>query len=43
MWKNADFDYLYCQGTYNGDSIERSGTFEHAGIYCLLRRAVRID
>jgi hypothetical protein len=32
--KNANFDYLYSQGTYNGDSIERSGNFEYAGIYC---------
>ena len=32
--KNADFDYLYCQRQYNSLGIERSGTFEYAGIYC---------
>jgi len=32
--KNADFDYLYALGVYKNDSIERSGNFEYAGIYC---------
>ena len=32
--KNDDFDYLYCQRQYNGNSIERGDKFEYAGAYC---------
>ena len=32
--KNADFDYLYCQGDYKTNSVKRRNTFEYAGIFC---------
>ena len=34
VWKNEDFDYLYCQRQYNGAGIERGDKFDYAGVYC---------
>ena len=32
--KNKEFDYLYSQRDYRGQSIQRSENFRYAGIYC---------
>ena len=32
--KNADFDYLYLQRHYNGESLTQNEDLEYAGIFC---------
>ena len=34
VFKNMDFDYLYCQRQYHSTGIERGAKFEYAGVYC---------